>query len=249
MRNAAHAAAPEAVLHLAWSIGPHCHDSADNLGCVGGSLALLRGLSEAGCPRLVFVGTHLELAPSDGPMHEGLHPAPRDLYSVCKDAVHTIARAHAAQGDALFTWVRLFNLYGPGQADWSLVPYLIGHLTDGRRCPMTHGRQERTFLHVRDAVEALLAIARSGVAGVVHVGSDEVVTVRDLALRVGERLGRADLLSFGALEPAVRDAPRIVPSIVRLTSEVGFRPKLSLDEGLADTIAHWRSTNRPAVET
>jgi nucleoside-diphosphate-sugar epimerase len=249
MRRAASDASPDLALHLAWSIGPDCYESPDNLACVEGSLALLHGLVDAGCPRVVFVGTHLELAPSDRDMDENLPAAPRDLYAVCKDAVHRVARAYVARTDTSFVWARLFNLYGPGQADWGLVSHVVRHLLDGRRCPMTHGEQRRAFLHVRDAADALLDVGQSPVRGVVHVGSDDVLSVRELALRIGERLGRSDLLAFGALAPSLRDAPRIVSSTVRLRSEVGFHPRVSLDEGLQETIDWWRTQDVSVAAT
>jgi UDP-glucuronate decarboxylase len=94
----------------------------------------------------------------------------------------------------------------------------------------------------------LLDVGHSPVRGVVHVGSDDVVSVRELALRIGERLGRAELLAFGTLAPSTRDAHRIVPSTVRLRSEIGFRPRVSLDAGLQDTIDWWR-TRDASMET
>lgn len=249
MRRAAMQAAPDLAVHLGWSIGPDCYDSPDNLPCVGGSLALLQGLADANCPRIVFVGTHLELAPSDGDLREDGVVAPHNLYAVCKDALHRIARSYVAGTGASFAWARLFNVYGPGQPDWSLVSSIVSHLLVGRRCPMTHGEQVRTFLHVRDVAEALLDIGQSPVEGAIHVGSDEVVTVRELAQRIGDRLGRTELLAFGERTPAVRDAPRVVPSTVRLHSEVGFRPRWSLDDGLSDTIEWWRTQLPAAVAT
>ncbi len=249
MRRAAADASPDLALHLAWSIGPDYSDSPDNLACVEGSLALLHGLVDAGCPRVVFVGTHLELAPSDRDMDENDPVAPRDLYAVCKDAVHRVARAYVARTGTSFAWARLFNLYGPGQADWALVSHLVRTLLDGRRCPMTHGEQLRGFLHVSDAADALLDVGHSAVSGVVHIGSDDVVSVRELALRIGERLGRSELLAFGALAPSPRDAPRIVSSTARLRSEVGFRPRVSLDVGLQDTIDWWRTHDAPVGTT
>lgn len=249
MRRAASEASPDVALHLGWSIGPDCYDSPANLACVGGSLALLQGLVEAGCPRIVFVGTHLELAPSAGDLNEDDPVAPHNLYAACKDAVHRIARAYVASTGSSFVWARLFNVYGPGQADWALVSYIIRHLLEERRCPMTHGEQVRVFLHVRDVADALLDVGRSSVRGVVHVGSDGIVSVRELALRIGEQLGRSELLSFGELAPTIRDSPRIVGAKARLYSEVGFRPRLSLDEGLADTIDWWRKHSPSVVAT
>jgi len=244
MRQMALDVSPDLALHLAWSIGPDYCDSPDNLPCVEGSLALLHGLVDAGCARVVFVGSHLELAPSDRDMDENDSVAPRDLYAVCKDAVHRIARAYVAGTQTSFVWARLFNLYGPVQADWALVPHVVRHLLDGRQCPMTHGEQRRGFLHARDAADALLDVGQASVRGVVHVGSDDVVSVRELAQRIGERLGRAELLAFGALPPSPSDAPRIVSSTVRLRSEVGFHPRVCLDDGLQDTIDWWRTRDR-----
>ncbi len=244
MRRLGADAAPDLTLHLAWSIGPDFSVSPQNLACVGGSLALLQGLVDAGCPRVVAVGSHLELAPSDRDMAEDDPVAPRDLYGLCKDAVHRVARTYLEGTGTSFAWVRLFNLYGPGQEDWALVPHVVRHLLDGRQCPMTQGQQARGWLHVRDAADALLAVGHAPVRGVVHVGSADVVRVREVALRIGERLGRAELLAFGALAPSPRDAPRIVPSTVRLRSEVGFTPRVSLDEGLQDTIDWWRRRDR-----
>lgn len=241
MRRIAQEASPDLTVHLAWSIGVDYADSIDNLACVGGSLGLLHGLLHAGCPRIVFVGSHLELGPSDHDISESDPVAPRGLYAVSKDAVHRIARTVVARAAASFVWVRLFNLYGPAQPEWALVPTIIRHLLEGRRCPMTHGEQIRGFLHVRDAADALLAIGESTVSGVVHVGSDEAVRVRDVALRIAERLGRAELLDFGARAPSPSDAPRIVAGVARLRSEVGFHPQLGLDEGLLETIDWWRA--------
>src|SRR5262249_43835148 len=127
MRRTAIAAVPDVALHLAWSIGPDCYESPENVICVGGSLALLRGLVESGCARAVFVGTHLELAPSETILDEESPVAPRNLYATCKDAVHRIARSYLGSTDVSFAWTRLFNVYGPGQEEWALVPYIIRH--------------------------------------------------------------------------------------------------------------------------
>lgn len=241
MHRLAADAKPDLAVHLAWSIGVDYADSVDNLSCAAGSLALLQGLLHAECPRIVFVGSHLELAPSERDLTEHDPVAPRGLYAVSKDAVHRIARTAVARTAAAFVWVRLFNLYGPGQAEWALVPAIIRHLLDGRRCPMTHGEQMRGLLHVRDAAGALLAIGESTIAGVVHVGSDEAVSVRALALRIAERLGHAELLDFGARAPSPHDAPRVVAAIARLRDEVGFRPQVGLDDGLREAIDWWRA--------
>lgn len=246
MRRAALAAAADAALHLAWSIGPDYRDTPDNLACVQGSLGLLAGLIDGGCRRIVFVGSHLELAPSARDMDETLAVAPRSLYAVCKDAVHRIAATYAGASRRSFAWARLFNLYGPEQPDWALVPSIIAPLLAGRPCAVARAAQVRAFLHVRDVADALLALTRSPVEGTVHIGTEAGLTVRELALRVGQRLGRTDLLAFPDPGALASEAPRIVPCTARLASEVGFQPRIGLDDGLADTIEWWRA-RRPSM--
>lgn len=240
MRSLIAEAKPDLGLHLAWPLGPD-YESPEHLTCVGGSLALLRELVEAACPRIVFVGTHHELAPSDADLDESAAVEPRNLYAVCKDAVHRIGRAYTERSSSAFVWARLFNVYGPGQSEWALVPHIIGNLLADRPCHLTSGDQVRVFLHVRDAAASLLAVGDSTVRGVVHIGADEGVSVRSLALAIGDRLARRALLSFGEVSPRADDPPRVVSANRRLHSEVGFHPRVRLEDGLSETIEWFRN--------
>lgn len=233
-------ARPDFVLHLGWALGPD-YESADHLPCVGDSLTLLRSLVEAACPRIVFVGTHHELAPSDADLDEAAAVEPRNLYAVCKDAVHRVARSYTERSSSAFVWARLFNVYGPGQAEWALVPHVIASLLADRACHLTQGDQVRVFLHVRDAAAALLAVGDSTIRGVVHVGGDEPVSVRTLALGIADRLARRPLLSFGDVAPRADDPPRVVSANRRLHSDVGFHAQIRLEDGLSETIEWFRN--------
>jgi nucleoside-diphosphate-sugar epimerase len=53
-------------------------------------------------------------------------------------------------------------------------------------------------------------------------------------------IGRPDLLKLGAREAPPGEPPVLVPDVVRLSNEVGFRPKWALEEGLEDTVRWWR---------
>ncbi len=58
--------------------------------------------------------------------------------------------------------------------------------------------------------------------------------------RLGELTGKPQLIRLGARPTASWDPPFIVADIGRLRDEVGFRPTLTLDDGLADTVRRWR---------
>ena len=106
--------------------------------------------------------------------------------------------------------------------------------------PCSHGRQVRDFLYIDDTADALVALLDSAVTGAVNIASGRPTTLRALVSTIGAQLGRERLLAFGA-RPARPDEPAtLTADVTRLTREVGWTPRSSLDDGVARTIAWWR---------
>ena len=106
--------------------------------------------------------------------------------------------------------------------------------------PCTHGRQIRSFLHVADVGAAFAAVLASHLQGPVNIGSDERITLAELADRIGRQIGRPQLLRLGARTATPGEPPILVPDVHRLHREAGWRPTFTLDTALRDTIAWWR---------
>jgi nucleoside-diphosphate-sugar epimerase len=117
---------------------------------------------------------------------------------------------------------------------------VIGQLLSGREAACTHGKQIRSFLHVEDVGAAFAALLSAEVGGAVNIGSGDRIAIADLLERIAGRIGRPDLLKLGARAAPCAEPAVLVPEIVRLRDEVGFRPKWTLDAGLDDTIGWWR---------
>jgi len=153
-------------------------------------------------------------------------------------------------GEAMMsTWVRhrgldariarLFNCYGPGMRadDGRAVPSFITQALTER--PLTvygTGLQTRSFCYVDDTVRALLALGfKEGPGmGPFNVGNPEEVTILRLA-----KLVRALACSGSGIEkcPAPEEDPRRrCPGITAVTGAFGWRPTVSLRDGLAKTI-------------
>lgn len=132
---------------------------------------------------------------------------------------------------------RVFFLYGPHEKPGRLVSEVAAGLLAGRPVPCTDGAQRRDFLHVADVASAFVALLDSAVEGPVNIGSGEAVSVRSVVAELAPLAGRPDLPRLGALPSRPDDPPLIVADIARLRDEVGWRPRVSLLEGLADTLA------------
>lgn len=230
---------PTHALHLAWVATPGIYASSlDNLRWAAAGPALLEALLASGTRRIVSAGTCAEYDWNKGPCDERSTPlSPGTLYAASKHAWHIAAEAMARAGSAEMAWARIFLLYGPGEHETRIVPAVVRALLRGETAACSAGTQTRDFLYVKDTAGALVALLDSPVCGSVNIASGHGVTVRDLVLTIAERIGRPDLVQFGA--PANEPAS-LIAETKRLASEVGWRPQYDLASGLAETIEWWK---------
>ncbi len=241
-RRVVEEARADALLHLAWFIAPGQWAKApENLDWVTASLALGRAFREAGGRRMVVAGSCLEYDWDYGFCSERLTPCqPHTLYGTAKHALRLLLEGYARESALSLAWGRIFFLYGPWEHPDRLVPSVIRSLAKGERARCSHGRQVRDYLYAGDVADALVTLLESDVTGAVNVASGRAVTLRELANRAGELMGLSDRFDFGAIPAAPTDKPLVVADVSRLSTEVRWRPTISLDEGLTRTIAWWK---------
>ncbi len=145
---------------------------------------------------------------------------------------------------------RLFNTVGPRQspAYGMVLPRLVDQALAGR--PLTvhgDGTQTRTFTHVRDVVEAIgrLITTPATWGEVYNIGGMEEISILALANRIKKITGsdsRIELVPYAqAFDANFQDMPRRVPDVRKLAGAIGFQPKISLDEMIADVAADRRT--------
>lgn len=187
-----------------------------------------------------------------GPLHEdadrilGSPAVARWSYSTAKAVEEILANAYHRERGLGTVVVRLFNTTGPRQsgAYGMVVPRLIGQAV--RNEPLTvygSGRQTRCFLHVADAVDAILRLLADPAAlgGTYNVGSGEEISILELAQAVIERTGsesEIELISYErAYGPGFEDMDRRVPDTTRLRQLTGWSPRRTLADTLDEAIA------------
>jgi len=177
------------------------------------------------------------------PMHEdsdrllGSPLVGRWSYSTSKAVDEILAHAYWKAKGLPTVIVRLFNTVGPRQSpDFGMVlPRFIEAALDDRDLKVHgDGSQSRCFAHVRDIVPALIGLMESrdaeGLA--VNLGSQEEITILDLANLVIERTGssaKVQLVPYrDVYVGGFEDMPRRVPDITRARKLVGFEPATTL---------------------
>ncbi len=176
-------------------------------------------------------------------------PSIRWCYAASKALDEFLARSYSIEKGLPLVITRFFNTVGPRQspAYGMVLPRFVEQALQDR--PITiygDGSQVRSFTWVGDAVEACIRLMETPAAEgqVFNVGSEEAVTIRDLADRVKRMTGsRSEIVHIPykqAYGPGFEDIHHRVPDITRLCRTVGYAPTISLDEIVERVIADMR---------
>lgn len=168
---------------------------------------------------------------------------PRSVYDESKRYAEALTMAYRRTHGLNTTIARIFNTFGPRMRrnDGRAIPAFIDQALTGR--PLTvagSGTQTRSFCFVEDTVEGLLRLVASDLPGPINVGNPQELTVRALAELVRLLTRSESDLAFVDL-PA--DDPQLRrPDITEARTQLGWEPRVSLEDGLERTIAWFRKT-------
>lgn len=196
------------IIHAAWYAEPGKYlTSALNLDCLQGTLTMCKASNAVGVARFVGIGTCFEYDLEGGILSVETPLKPITPYASAKAAAF-MSLTNLFDGE--FLWCRLFYLYGEGENEKRLVPYLHKQLRAGAVVELTSGKQIRDFLDVKVAAQMICQSALSGQVGPVNICSGQPITVRALAESIADQYGSRDLLKFGAREDNLVDPPQVV---------------------------------------
>jgi dTDP-glucose 4,6-dehydratase len=210
---------------------------------VVGTQTLLEAVRNSKVPRIVCVSTDEVYGTiGTGSWTESCPLLPNSPYAASKAGSDLVSRAYwRTYGlDVLIT--RCCNNYGPYQHVEKLIPSFVTKLLTGGRLPLYgDGRNVREWLHVDDHCRAVQRVLDDGRPGEIYnIGSHDELSNRDLTERLLELCEAGpNRIDYVADRPGHDERYSLDHS--KITAELGWRPQITLQRGLTDTVAWYRA--------
>jgi UDP-glucose 4-epimerase len=180
-----------------------------------------------------------------GPTHRS-----RWAYAASKAVDEFLALAYHRERNLPVIVARLFNTVGPRQTGryGMVIPRFVQWALAGENLQVYGtGQQSRCFCNVADTVRALIQLAEqpTAVGEICNVGTDEEVTIQELAMRIIAMAGSESRIEYvpydQAYAPGFEDMQRRIPDLSKIGRLVGWKPTVQLDQTLQQVIDHFRT--------
>ncbi|MCK8677510.1 GDP-mannose 4,6-dehydratase [Streptomyces lichenis] len=235
----------DTVFHLAALIGiPYSYDSpgAYVQTNVNGTENIAEACRRHGVRRLVHTSTSEVYGTArTAPISEDHPLQPQSPYSASKIGADMMALSHWHAFELPVTVVRPFNTYGPRQSARAVIPAILAQLHAGvRELRLGSLTPTRDFTYAADTARGFLALADCdrALGQVVNLGSGQEIAIGDLARRLIEASGRDGVeitTDRERLRPSGSEVERLLSDNRRAREWAGWRPEVSLEEGLKHT--------------
>jgi UDP-glucose 4-epimerase len=235
---------PDGILHLAAGGVAYGTGKAPDLlrvNTVGLAVLLETVTSLQLQPSIVIAGSGFEYAPQNRPLKETDPIAPPSAYGLSKAASTLLAQLYATQ--LPITILRLFSIYGLGEKEPRLTPYIIAQAQRGQPVEITPGEQLRDYTYVKDVAQAfwraLMIPPDNQQLRVLNVASGQAITLRDFIQAIANELSRHHIttdLRFGAKPYRPNELMNYTADISKLQDHLNWLPTTSLQQGLAEMV-------------
>lgn len=185
----------------------------------------------------------------ESPLLIGSPTKHRWVYAITKLAKEALAISYHRQKGSPFVIVRFFNTVGPRQspAYGMVIPNLVQAAVLHRPLPVYGtGKQRRSFLHVKDAVEAIYRLLieppREPWGEIFNLGNPMEISIMELAERIKALTGSPSPIQLIPYEVSYgkgfEDMQRRTPDITKIKTWLNWEPRFSLDDILKEVISH-----------
>ena len=231
---------PDVFIHCAWRGvgGPERNEAFQLKENIPFTLASVELAAASGCRQWVGLGSQAEYGNANRILDETAPTNPTTLYGQAKLAAGHEAFALCAKKNLVAAWLRVFSIYGPGDHPHWMIPHVIHEFLSGRPPQVTKCEQLWDYLFVADAARAIADVADGKISGVFNLGSGEAWSLKQIIETIRAELKTPIQPAYGAIPYRPDQVMHLQADISRLTGATRWKPQVSLENGLHQTVMH-----------
>ena len=244
---------PDIILHLAAESAPsksfNVPEQFFNVNVTGTQNlfeAIRKTTPESRCAIFTSSDMYGYISPDQIPVTEETPLKPANPYAASKVACHLILQQYTLNFGLTALEIRPFNMIGPGQRpgfvlpDWCQQVAKINKGMMGAEMKVGRLTDQRDFVDVRDAARAMADIAEKGESGGVYqICSGRGIVVEDILKTLLELSPKEIKVSQNPQLLRPTKMPVLVGSYIRVNQLCGWKPEISLEQTIIDTLEYW----------
>jgi nucleoside-diphosphate-sugar epimerase len=166
---------------------------------------------------------------------------PPSIYAATKSFGETLIKNVLSEDSQKIKIGRFFTVYGPyGRPDMSILRFIHWISTEQDVIIYGDGQQRRSFTYVMDIVDGLKKLKNYEISDTFNFGSDTTWSLIEVINKIEEHLEKKAKLVHK--ERAFRDVDVVLPNLIKSKKNLGWEPKIDIDEGLKRTV-DWYKNN------
>ncbi|WP_208732131.1 NAD-dependent epimerase/dehydratase family protein [Leptospira perdikensis] len=204
--------------------------------------SIVSNLDRTKLKRFIFLGSSDEYGNAKAPQMESIREKPISPYSFAKTAgSHFLQMLHKSENFPA-TIARLFLTYGPGQDDNRFLPMIIKGCLKDEEFPTSYGEQLRDFCYIQDTVDGIFSMLDSdeAVGEIFNLASGRKISIRSMIDKIVQLVGKGKPI-YGQVPYRVGENMELYADITKAKEILNWEPKVSLDEGLKETIQFYKN--------
>jgi len=215
---------------LAYDVG----GTAANIFLSTGTAGMLTAAGIATVPGIfIGAGSQAEYGAVQCPLTENTPVHPQSGYGIAKYAAGRLSALLCTQLDIRHNWLRILSVYGPNDAPYTLISYVINELQNGQSPELTKCEQVWDYLYADDAAQAILAVAQKGIHGKTYpLGSGTACKLSEYVNIIRDYVNPDIAIRFGAKEYYPHQPMFLQADITELTKDTGWKPETPFLEGV-----------------
>lgn len=191
--------------------------------------------------KFIQIGSSEEYGSQPAPQNESTEEEPLSPYSFAKVSSTSLLKMLYKVHKFPVVILRLFLVYGPDQENNRFLPQVINGCLQKKSFPVSEGKQMRDFCYIDDVISAILMTLNNNIVlgEVLNIASGNSITIRKIVSMINQIIGYGKP-EFGAIPYRENENMELYANIEKANRLLKWRPKISIEEGIARTIASYK---------